>query len=137
MSGLASVTESRPLWSPSIGLSVRVRRLREEYFSFDTRKFRNEVLPFSTGKPWDTVFPVEHWTNVPEFAPFLNCYEDSLLAAARTIPLSEGFWKEPLPVRVALFFSEVLEHHLPVDILEGELIVGAHFHVALSLCLTK
>ncbi len=114
-----------------------MKRLREEYFSFETRAFRNEVLPFSTGTPWDTVFAVEHWTNVPEFAPFLSCYEDSLLAAAAVVPLPAAFWKEPLPVRVALFFSEVLTRHLPVNILEGELIVGAHFNVALSLCLTK
>lgn len=131
------LSESRPVWTQSESLSTRVRHLREEYFSFETRAFRNEVLPFSTGEPWDTVFAIEHWTNVPEFAPFLNCYEDSLLAAARVVPLPEGFWREPLPVRTALFFSEILRRHLPVDILEGELIVGAHFNVALSLCLTK
>lgn len=136
-SARSAIPEPRSLWTPSDKLSRRVRRLREEYFSFETRAFRNEVLPFSTGKLWDTVFPIEHWTNVPEFAPFLNCYEDSLLAAASTVPLPEGFWNEPLPVRTALFFSEILRHHLPVDILEGELIVGAHFNVALSLCLSK
>lgn len=128
---------ARPVWGPSEGLSERAKRLRDEYFSFDTRAFRNEVLPFSTGTPWDTVFPVEQWTNVPEFAPFLLVYEDSLLAAARPVPLPPRFWKEPLPVRAATFFAEVLEHHLPVDILDGELIVGGHFNVALSLCLTK
>lgn len=128
---------ARPGWEPSDALSPRIQRLRTEYFSFDTRAFRNEVLPLTSGTPWDTVFPVEHWTNVPEFAPFLMAYDDSLLAAARVVPLPSGFWKEPLPVRTALFFSEVLRSHLPVDILEGELIVGAQFNVALSLCLNK
>jgi len=125
------------LWNPSSRLSDRVRRLRAEYFAFDTRAFRNEVLPFTTGVPWDTVYACSSWTNVPEVMPFLKAYEDSLLAAARVVPLPRGFWRKPLPVRVALFFSEVLRGPLPVTILDGELIVGAHFNVALSLCLKK
>lgn len=127
----------RGLWNPSDALSDRVKGLREEYFSFDTRSFRNEVLPFGTGAPWDTVFAIENWTNVPEFMPFLKAYEDSLLAAARVVALPDGFWKQPLALRVAHFFAEVLRHHLPVDILEGELIVGGRFNVALSRCLAK
>ena len=84
MSALAAATEFRPVWGPSAGLSGRVKRLRDEYFSFETRAFRNEVLPFTTGERWDAVFPTEHWTNVPELAPFLNAYADSLAAAAKT-----------------------------------------------------
>ncbi|HEO69841.1 MAG TPA: hypothetical protein ENN80_01160, partial [Candidatus Hydrogenedentes bacterium] len=128
---------STALWSASDGLTERVRRLRDEYFAHETRTFRNEVLPFSTGTPWDAVYCPTHWTNVPEVMPFLKAFEDSLAAAARVVPLPEGFWDEPLIKRVALFFAEVVRAHLPVDILEGELIVGGHFNVALSLCLTK
>ncbi len=130
-------TEQTGLWEAADGLSDRVKRLREEYFSFETRAFRNEVMPFTTGTPWDTVYSFGHWTNVPELAPFLRCYEDSLAAAAQEVPLPPGFWGEPLIVRVAMFFGEVLRNHLPVDILEGELIVGGQFNVALSRCLTK
>jgi len=131
--------ESRPaaLWEASGGLSERVRRLRDEYFAYESRTFRNEVLPFTTGTPWDTVYARSHWTNVPEVTPFLRAFQDSLLAAARPVPLPQGFWSEPLPKRAALFFAEVVTRHLPVDILDGELIVGGHFCVALSLCLTK
>ena len=54
-----------PVWNPSSSLSDRVKRLRDEYFSFDTRSFRNEVMPFSTGTAWDTVFMASRWTIVP------------------------------------------------------------------------
>ena len=128
---------ARPLWEASAGLSERVRRLRDEYFSFETRTFRNEVLPFSTGAPWDAVYSCSRWTNVPEVTPFLRAFEDSLLAAARVAPVPDGFYSWPLENRAAHFFACVLSNHLPVDILEGELIVGGHFNVALSLCLTR
>ncbi len=124
-------------WNPSRDLSGRVRRLREEYFSFESRSFRNEVMPFTTGTPWDTVYRYASWTVVPEVMPFLRAFEDSLTAAARVVPLPKGFFRNSLPVRVALFFAEVLRHHLPVHILEGELIAGGQFNTALSLCLTK
>ena len=136
---MADVTTSggAGFWQASEGLSDRVKRLRDEYFSFETRGFRNEVMPFTTGTRWDAVYRCASWTNVPEVMPFLRAYEDSLAAAARAIPLPEGFWRRPLPVRVAMFFSEVVSRHLPVDILDGELIVGGQFNAALSLCLTK
>lgn len=130
-------TRPEQLWRPSEGLSDRAQRLRDEYFSFETRRFRNEVLPFTTGTPWDSVYSYTSWTIVPEVLAFLRAYEDSLLAAARPVPLPEGFWDRPLPVRVALFFLEVLERHLPVVILDGELVVGGHFNVALSTCLNR
>lgn len=133
-----SVTDApHQLWNPSENLSDRVKRLREEYFSFETRAFRNEVMPFSTGTPWDNVFMASRWTIVPEVMPFIRAYSDSLLAAAKIVPLSRDFWQKSLPVRVALFFHEVLARHLPVDILEGELIVGGQFNSSMSLCLTK
>jgi len=135
---MQAVTSNRSsVWHASDALSERIKRLREEYFSFETRRFRNEVMPFTTGTPWDAVYACHHWTNVPEVTPFLRAYEDSLLAAARVVPLPEGFWDKPLVVRVALFFSEVLRQHLPVNILDGELIVGGQFNVALSRCLKK
>jgi formate C-acetyltransferase len=137
MAGGEPVEKTLRLWRPADTLSTRVGRLREEYFSFETRAFRNEVLPFTTGAAWDTVYACARWTNVPEIMPLLRAFEDSLRAAARPVPLPQGFWQEPLPVRAALFFSEVIRRHLPVDILDGERIVGGHFNVALSHCLNK
>ena len=125
------------MWNASDSLSERVKRLRDQYFAFDTREFRNEVLPFSTGTPWDSVYSCGRWTNVPELMPFLQAFEDSLLAAARVVSVQRSFWRQPIIVRAATFFAEVLRAHLPVEILEGELIVGGRFNVALSLCLTR
>jgi formate C-acetyltransferase len=55
---------------------------------------------------------------------------------AQKVDLPPGFWEEPIIVRHALFFAEVLEHH-PIFILDGELIVGGHFATALSNCLRE
>jgi autonomous glycyl radical cofactor GrcA len=57
------------LWTAS-GLSPRVRRLRDHYFSFYDREFTNEVRSYTTGTPWDAVYAIWNWTNVPEMAMF-------------------------------------------------------------------
>jgi formate C-acetyltransferase len=115
-----------------------VQRLRDEYFSFYHREyFRNEVRPFGSGALWDEVWSPYHWGVVPEIYIFMDAYRDSLLAAARPVPLPADFWQEPLVVRRARFFREVVEKHLPVKILEGELIVGSYFNTALSKTHTR
>ncbi len=125
-------------WCPSPSLSERVRRLRDEFFSFGSRDyFRNEVRPYGSGTKWDEVWSPYHWGVVPEGYVFFDSFRDSLLAAAETVPLPPGFWDEPLPVRRALFFAQVLQHHLPVKILDGELIVGSYFNTALSKTHTR
>jgi formate C-acetyltransferase len=126
------------IWSPSPSLSPRVRRLREEFFSFTARDyFRNEVRPYGSGTPWDQVWSPYNWGVVPEIYPMFDAVSDSLLAAAETVPLPAGFWDEPLVVRRAVFFREVVERCLPVKILEGELIVGSYFNTALSKAHTQ
>ena len=60
-----------------------------------------------------------------------------LLADATPVGLPPGFWDEPLVVRRAIFFRRVVEEHLPVQILDGELVVGSHFSTALSRTLTR
>jgi pyruvate formate-lyase/glycerol dehydratase family glycyl radical enzyme len=124
------------LWTAN-GLSPRIRRLRDQYFSFYDRDFTNEVRSYTTGTPWDVVYAIWNWTNVPEMAMFLQGARSYLRAAAKPVELREGFWNEPLVVRQALFFREVLRRHLPVLILDGELIVGSHFSTALSRCLKQ
>ena len=114
-----------------------MRRLRDEYFSFYERDFTNEVRSYTTGTPWDVVYAIWNWTNVPEMSMFLQGARSYLRAAAKPVELPEGFWNEPLVVRQALFFREVLRQHLPVKILGGELIVGSHFSTALSRCLKQ
>ncbi len=129
---------AQAIWSASADLSPRVRRLRDEYFSFGQRDyFRNEVRPYTTGTSWDEVFAPYHWGVVPEMYVFFDAFRDSLLAAAERVALPDGFWKHPLAVRRAVFFAEVVRRHLPVRILDGELIVGGHFNTALSKTHTR
>lgn len=125
-------------WCASPLLSDRVKRLRNEFFSFESRDyFRNEVRPYGSGTKWDEVWSPYHWGVVPEMYVFFDSFRDSLLAAAETVALPDNFWDESLPVRRALFFRQVLQHRLPVKILDGELIVGSHFNTALSKTHTR
>lgn len=134
---MEAATEEISVWEPSCKLSPRVRKLRDEYFEYENRDyFRNETIPYTTGADWDSVYTPHERTIVPEFVPVLDAVQDSLLAFARKVPLPQDFWDEPLIVRHALFFKEVLEHH-PVVILDGELIVGGHFSTSLSNCLNE
>ena len=125
------------LWSPDEGLSARIKRLREQFFSFYEREYTNEVHAYTTGTPWDTVYSIWSWTNVPEVAMFLPGIRSYLLAAATPVELPADYWDEPLVIRQALFFREVLRSYLPVQVLDGEMIVGSHFNTALSRCLKK
>jgi len=125
------------LWSAAPTLSPRVQRLRNQYWSFYERDFTNEVRAYTTGAPWDMVYSIWSWTNVPEVALFQAGFRSYLSAAATRVKLPEGFWTEPLVVRQAIFFREVVRHYLPAKILEGELVVGSNFSAALSRCLTQ
>ncbi|MBI4860048.1 MAG: hypothetical protein HY815_07260 [Candidatus Riflebacteria bacterium] len=136
----AAATKTSPgarLWSASDNLSPRVKRLREQYRTFYSREYTNEVRAYSTGTEWDTVYSIWNWSNVPEMTHFFRGAQSYLRAAATEVGLPPGFWAEPLPVRVALFFREVVTKHLPARILDGELVVGSHFCTALSRCLTR
>ncbi|MBU1672052.1 MAG: hypothetical protein KKF41_08150 [Actinobacteria bacterium] len=120
------------LWNPASGLSDRVGRLREEYVEIEQRDFHNEVMPFTTGTDWDQVWSPVLWGVVPELIAFNKAFMESLPLAATKVELPDGFWDEPHVVRVAMFFREVVSRYLPVRILDGELIVGGQFNVALS-----
>ncbi len=125
------------LWSAAPTLSLRVKRLRDEYWSFYQREFTNEVRAYTTGASWDIVYSIWSWTNVPEVALFQPGFRSYLSAAATRVKLPDGFWREPLTIRQALFFREVVQRHLPARILDGELVVGSNFSTALSRCLNQ
>lgn len=135
--GVESCVTPAQVWSAAGTLSPRVKRLRDQYWSFYEREFINEVRAYTTGAPWDMVYSIWSWTNVPEVAMFQQGFRSYLLAGAVPVELPEGFWNEPLIVRQALFFREVCRSSLPVRVLEGELVVGSHFSTALSRCLTR
>ncbi len=125
------------LWTAAPTLSPRVRKLRDQFWSFYEREYTNEVRSYTTGTPWDMVYSIWSWTNVPEVALFQKGFRSYLLAAATRVQLPAGFWEQPLAVRQALLFREVVSRYLPVQILDEELIVGSHFSTALSRCLKK
>ena len=91
----------------------------------------------TTGTSWDVVWSAHQWGVVPEIYPFFTAFADSLRALAKEVPLPDGFWEKSLPERRTVFFKQVLERLLPVDIPDDELIVGFRFNTALSRCLTK
>ncbi len=137
MANLEPCTTLAPqeLWSAAPNLSPRVKRLRDQFWSFYERDYKNEVRAYTTGTPWDVVYSIWSWTNVPEVALFQQGFRSYLSAAATRVKLPDGFWNEPLVVRQALFFRQVVQRYLPKQILDGELIVGSHFSTALSRCL--
>jgi hypothetical protein len=112
-----SVAGKFETWEPSAALTPRVKKLRDEYFDYDNRDyFRNEVMPYTTGKPWDQVFVPHCWITVPEEIDFLKPFCESLLALAQKVDLPTNFWDEPLIVRKSLFLQQVLRV-IPVQIL--------------------
>ncbi|MBN1658937.1 MAG: formate C-acetyltransferase/glycerol dehydratase family glycyl radical enzyme [Anaerolineae bacterium] len=125
------------LWSPTDTLSPRVCRLRDQYWDFYRRDYTNEVRAYSTGTPHDQCYTPWSWSNVPEMMIFFPGSKAYLLSSAETVRLPSGFWQEPLVVRRAIFFKRVVEEHLPVQILDGELVVGSHFSTAFSFTLTR
>ncbi len=126
------------IWNPSENLPPRVKKLRDEYFSFyDRDYFRNEVRAYSTGTEWDSVYSIYVWTILPELFPFFTAFSDSLLASAEIVEQPKDYWSKPLAVRRAEFFGQVISERLPVKILDGELIVGSYFNTALSKNHTK
>jgi pyruvate formate-lyase/glycerol dehydratase family glycyl radical enzyme len=129
------VVTPQKIWHASDRLSPRIRRLREEYYSIADRPyFRNEVMPFTTGTEWDEVWSPVNWGIIPELVPFMGAFSESLRVMAREVDLPDGFWEQSLLMRRARFFREVCSSYLPVQILEGELIVGGQFNTALSKC---
>ncbi|MBU0704077.1 MAG: hypothetical protein KKC18_09470 [Chloroflexi bacterium] len=133
----SDATTSATIWSPTETLNSRVRRLRDQYWDFYNRDYTNEVRAFTANTPWDQVYAPWNWTNAPEMIMFFEGAKAYLLADATEVELPPGFWDEPLVVRRAIFFKRVLEEYLPVQILEGELVVGSHFSTAFSRTLTR
>jgi len=124
------------IWSPK-NLSNRVKKLRDEYFNYYEREFKNEVEGYTTGVEWDQVWSLVKFAVAPEVYFLGNCFENALLATAKKVELPEGFWNLPLVMRKATFFDKVMSEEISVDILDGELIIGGQFNTALSKCLTE
>jgi formate C-acetyltransferase len=125
------------IWSPSEGLSKRVKTLRDHFYSFHDRKLTNEPYAFTTGTSWDEVYSLHDWANEPAIYPFLPSIDQTLQSMAVDVDLPEDYWNHGLAMRRAIFFHEVMTRYMPIEILEGELIVGFNFNTALSRSLNK
>jgi hypothetical protein len=68
------------IWAPAATLSPRIKRLRDEFWSFYERAYRNEVQAYTTGQPWDQVYSLWNWSNVPEMYLFFAGAKSYLLA---------------------------------------------------------
>jgi pyruvate formate-lyase/glycerol dehydratase family glycyl radical enzyme len=133
----SSALGAEELWNPSNELPERVTKLRDEYVNIHEREFHNEIMPFTTGTEWDTMWSPSLWGVVPDLLAFHKAFMESLPLVANRVGLPDDFWKKPQVLRVAIFFREVIAKHLPVQILDGELIVGGQYNVALSRAQNK
>ncbi|MCU0693433.1 MAG: hypothetical protein MUF54_18740 [Polyangiaceae bacterium] len=52
---MAQAIPTSRIWSTAASLAPRVRKLRDEHWSFFSRSHTNDTLAFSTGTWWDTV----------------------------------------------------------------------------------
>ncbi len=116
-------------------LSARIQWLRDFYFQGVQRAWNNEYTSWTTGTPWDFQFEESSFHIVPETYSFLQTFRASYQQTAQKVDLPEGFWSWSLPVRRAWFTKEVMVHHLPQEILPGDLLAGARFNIMTSTCL--
>ncbi|MFW9974865.1 MAG: pyruvate formate lyase family protein [Candidatus Thorarchaeota archaeon] len=125
------------IWSPSETLSERVQKLRNHFYSFNEREETNEPYAFTTGTDWDEVYSLHDWANEPALYPFFPSVNQTLKAMVVKVDLPDGYWNQRLAMRRAVFFYEVMTKYMPIEILDGELIVGFNFNTALSKSLNK
>jgi pyruvate formate-lyase/glycerol dehydratase family glycyl radical enzyme len=125
------------IWSPSESLSERIQRLRNHFYSFNSRTETNEPYSFTTGTDWDEVYSLHDWANEPAIYPFFASISQTLKSMGVCVDLPPDYWKHNLAMRRAVFFNEVMTRYMPVLILDGELIVGFNFNTALSRSLNK
>ncbi|MBW1788654.1 MAG: hypothetical protein JRK53_18870, partial [Deltaproteobacteria bacterium] len=119
------------------GLSPRISWLRDYYFKGTARSWNNAFTAWTTGTPWDVQFNELTYYIVPETYTLMQTMRGSFRQAARKAPLHGDFWKWSLVERRAWFVMEVMVHHVPREVLPGDLIAGGRFNLQTSLCLTK
>jgi len=121
----------------SRNLSPRIQWLRDYYFAGVKRNWNNEYTSWTTGTPWDFQYEELSFYIVPETYAFFSTFRASYNQTATKIDLHPDFWSWSIAERKAWFLKEVMVHHLPQEILPGDLIAGARFNVMISTCLNK
>ncbi|MDP8223149.1 MAG: pyruvate formate lyase family protein [Candidatus Lernaella stagnicola] len=119
------------------GLSPRIQWLRDHYFKGVERPWNNEFTSWTTDTPWDVQFNECTFYIVPENYALMQTLVMSFKQAAQPVALHPEFWHWSLPERRAWFVKEVMLHHVPQEILPGELLAGARFNILTSQCLTE
>ncbi len=120
-----------------VGLSDRIKWLRDYYFKGLKRSWNNEFTAWSTGTAWDIQFPEFTYYIVPEIYMLLETMNGGYHQAARDVRLDPEFWSWSLAERRAWFVKEVMVNYLPREILPGDLLAGARFNIITSLCFTE
>ena len=115
-------------------LSPRIQWLRDYYFKGVDRKWNNEFTSWTTGTPWDFQFEEMSFHIVPEVYTFFQTFRSSFKQTANKVELHPDFWSWRIPQRKAWFNKEVMVHHLPQEILPGDLIAGGRFNIMTSTC---
>ena len=118
-------------------LSPRIQWLRDYYFEGVNRRWNNEYTSWSTGTPWDFQYEELSFYIVPETYAFFSTFRASYNQTSTKIDLHPDFWSWSIAERKAWFLKQVMVHHLPHEILPGDLIAGGRFNVMLSTCLNK
>lgn len=118
-------------------LSPRIQWLRDYYFAGTQRRWNNEATSWTTGTTWDFQYEEFNYYIVPETYAFFPTFRGSFKQSARKIDLHPDFWKWAIPERKAWFLKQVMVHHLPQEILPGDLLAGGRFNIQTSTCLDK
>ena len=74
---MASCGSDIKIWSPK-NLSSRVKKLRDEYFNFYQREFKNEVEGYTTGTDSDQVWSLMKFSVVPDVYFLGNSFENAI-----------------------------------------------------------
>jgi hypothetical protein len=87
----SSALGAEELWNPSNELPERVTKLRDEYVNIHEREFHNEIMPFTTGTEWDTMWSPSLWGVVPDLLAFHKAFMESLPLVATRVGLPDDF----------------------------------------------
>ena len=118
-------------------LSPRIQWLRDYYFQGLKRAWNNEYTSWTTGTVWDFQYEEASFHIVPETYGFLTTFRSSFKQTAQPVDLPPAFWDWSLTERRAWFVKQVMVHHLPQEILPGDMLAGARFNIMTSTCFTR
>lgn len=131
------MTKQRDAVKQPKNLSPRVKRLRDYYFEGADRAWNNEANTFSNGRDWDQCYDELSYYIVPETKATFQTTAAGYLAASKIIPVEDSFFDLSLVERRALYEKDIIVNQMPKEILPGDLLCGARFNAAFSLCLTE